>query len=131
MKRIANVLLLAAAALAVSPARADTHVSIGIHVGNSGYRPARPVIVYGPSSPVVAYTPAPVVVIAPRGYWSEVPAKTWVPERWIVRHDRRGRPVRFCEPGYYTYSSQRVWIHNRNPRGPRGHHHHHGSRWHR
>lgn len=114
MKRIAIALLATAAALAASPARADTHVSFGINVGAPAYRPARPTIVYTPP-PAVVYAPPPVVVApAPRGYWKEVRVKTWVPERWVVRHDRRGRPERYCEPGYYTYRTDRVWVAGNN-----------------
>ena len=51
-------------------------------------------------------TPAP----APRGYWKDVVVKVWVPERWVVSYDRRGREIRRCEPGYYTYRNDRVWV---------------------
>lgn len=110
MKRIAIALLATVAGLAVSSARADTHVSFGINVGAPVYRPAPPVVVYTPAPP------PPVVVVAPRGYWKEVRVKTWVPERWLVRYDRRGRPERYCEPGYYTYRTDRVWVDGRNDR---------------
>jgi hypothetical protein len=40
--------------------------------------------------------------------------KTWVPERWVVSRDRWGRPVRHCEPGYFTYRTERVWVEGRD-----------------
>ena len=105
MKRITIALLATVAALAATSARADTRVSIGVNVGVPAYRPA---------PPVVAYAPAPTVVVAPsRGYWKEITVKTWVPERWVVRHNRWGRPERYCEPGYYTYRTDRVWVDGR------------------
>jgi hypothetical protein len=101
MSRITFALLATAAALAAgSAARADTRVSIGVNVGP----------VYRPAPPVVAYVPAPTVVVAPRGYWKEVQVRTWVPERWIVRHNRWGRAERICEPGHYVYHTDRVWV---------------------
>ena len=51
-----------------------------------------------------------VRVPASRGYWSEVVVKTWVPARWIVSRDRRGREIRSLEQGYFTYRTDRVWI---------------------
>src|SRR3954470_8404743 len=104
MKRIAIALFATAAALAANSARADTRVSIGVNVGNPGYRPVAPAVVYAPP-PVVAYAPAPA-----RGYWKDVSVKTWVPERWVTSRDRWGRPVRVCEPGYFTYRNERVWV---------------------
>ena len=47
---------------------------------------------------------------APSGYWKEITVKTWVPERWIVTYDRRGREIRSCSPGYFTYRTDRVWV---------------------
>lgn len=114
MKRIAFTLLASAAALVASTARADTHVRIGVNVGAPVYRPV---------PPVVAYVPAPTVVVAPsRGYWKEVQVKTWVPERWIVRHNRWGRAERHCEPGYFTYTTQRVWVEARDFHDRHDHH---------
>ena len=109
MKRIAFALLAtAAAALAVNSARADTRVSIGVNLGGPSYRPA----------PTVVYAPPPAVVVAPsRGYWKDVQVKTWVPERWVVRHNRWGRAERVCEPGYYTYTTNRVWVDGRSDHG--------------
>jgi hypothetical protein len=102
MKRIAIALFVTAAALAATSARADTRVSIGVNVGSPSYRPAPPTVVYAP---------APTVVVAPaHGYWKEIVVKTWVPERWVVRHNRWGRPERYCEPGYYAYRTDRVWV---------------------
>ena len=112
MKRIAIALFATAAALAATSARADTRVSLGVNLGGPSYRSG---------SPVVAYAPPPTVVYAPsRGYWKEIQVKTWVPERWVVRYDRRGRPERYCEPGYYTYRTDRVWVDGRSDRDGRG-----------
>jgi hypothetical protein len=109
MKRIAIALLVSAAALAATTARADTRVSINI--GAPVYRPAPPAVVYAPAPPpVVAYVPAP------RGYWKEIVVKTWVPERWVSSRDRWGRHVRVCEPGYYAYRTDRVWVDGRDGR---------------
>lgn len=111
MKRIAFALFATAAALAATSARADTRVSIGVNVGVPRYSP--PVVAYAPP-PTVVYAPPPAVVVAPRGYWKEIVVKTWVPERWVVRSNRWGRPERFCEPGYYTYRTDRVWVEGRD-----------------
>lgn len=121
MKRITFALLATAATLAVASARADTRFSIGVNIGVPTYRPVPPAVVYAP--PPAVCPPAPAVVVAPaRGYWKDVSVRTWVPERWVVRHDRWGRPVRYCEPGYYTYRTERVWVdsHDRGFPG-RGH----------
>jgi hypothetical protein len=108
MKRIPLALLATAATLAVASARADTRFSIGVNIGGPTYRPAPPVVAYAPPPPAVC---PPAVVVAPaRGYWKDVSVRTWVPERWVVRPDRWGRPVRYCEPGYYTYRTERVWV---------------------
>ncbi|MBL9190340.1 MAG: hypothetical protein JNK23_22870 [Opitutaceae bacterium] len=104
MNRIA-LALLAATALTAASARADTRVSFGFSIGAPAYRPAPP--------PAVVYAPAPQVVYAPpapAGYWKDVVVKTWVPERTYVRHNRWGRPERVCEPGYFTYTTNRVWV---------------------
>ena len=118
--KITALTVLATAVLAAGSARAETHVRIGVNVGAPVYRSPAPIVV----APPVAYAPPPVVVVAPspRGYWKEVPVKTWVPERWVVRHNRWGRPERYCEPGYYTYTTQRVWVDSRDNRrhDPRG-----------
>ncbi len=114
MKTSTFALLAAAATLAVASARADTRFSIGVNIGTPVYRPAPPVVAYAPPT---ACPPAPVVVAPARGYWKDVVVKTWVPERWIVRHDRWGRPARTCEPGYYTYRTDRVWV--ETPHGSR------------
>ena len=129
MKRIALALLASAAAIAANSARAD-NVRIGVHVGTPGRHPA-PVVV---APPVVAYTPPQVVVVAPppRGYWKEVQVKTWVPERWVERRGRWGRLERYCEPGYYTYTTQRMWIETRDDhRHDYRHNDHRDSRDHR
>lgn len=117
MKATALAVLVSAAALAALPARADTRVSIGVNVGGPAYRPAPPTVVYAPP-PAVSYAPPAVVVAPARGYWKDVSVKTWVPERWVVRHNRWGRPERYCEPGYYTYRTERVWVDARDHRGP-------------
>lgn len=110
MKRITIALLATAATLAVASARADTRFSIGVNIGVPNYRPAPPTVVYAPPPPAVC-PPAPAVVVAPaRGYWKDVTVKTWVPERWVASRDRWGRPVRYCEPGYYAYRTERVWV---------------------
>jgi len=123
MKRIAIALVATAAALAATSARANTRVSIGVNVGTPVYREPAPAVVYAPAPvyappPAVVYAPAPVA--APRGYWKEIVVKTWVPERWVTSHDRWGRHVRFCEPGYYTYRTDRVWVEGHD------HGHHYG-----
>ena len=137
MKRIAIALLVTTAALAANSARADTRVSIGVNVGAPVYRSVPPAVVVAPP-PVVGYAPPAVVVAPPRGYWKDVQVRTWVPERWVVRHNRWGRPERYCEPGYYTYTTQRVWVEGRPDYG-RGHGYAYGHdrdhdrdyRWHR
>ena len=111
MKRTTLALFVSAAALACPALRADTRVSIGVNLGGPVYRPAPPVVVYAPAPPVVAYTPPPTVVYPPGyGRWNEVVVKTWVPERWVLSRDRWGRTVRVCEPGYFTYRTDRVWV---------------------
>lgn len=107
MKRITIALLATAATFAVASARADTRFSIGVNIGVPTYRSAPPTVVYAP--PVAVCPPAAVVAPA-RGYWKDVAVKTWVPERWVVSRDRWGRPVRHCEPGYYAYRTERVWV---------------------
>ena len=82
-------------------------------------------------TPAVVYAPhAPVVVAPARGYWKDVQVKTWVPERWVVRHNRWGRPERHCEPGYFAYTTQRVWVdsHDRHDHG-RDHRYGHDNRY--
>ncbi len=113
MKTITIALLATAAALAASSARADSRVSLGINVGIPLYRPAPPVV-YAPA-PTVVYAP-----VAPRGHWEEVRVKTWMPERVVFSRDRWGRSVRVCEPGYFTYRTDRVWV-DRDGRGNRDH----------
>ncbi len=111
MKRIAIALLASVAGLAATSARADTRVNLGINIGVPAYRSSPPVVVVAP--PPARYYAPPTVVYAPpppRGYWQDVQVKTWVPERWVVRNNRWGRPDRYCEPGYYTYTTNRVWV---------------------
>jgi hypothetical protein len=108
--------LLAAAAFATPALRADTRFSIGIHVGVPVAPPA--VVVHSPPA-VVVHAPPPVAVYAPApGYWKEVVVKTWIPERWTHSRDRWGRPVRVCEPGHYTYRTERVWVETHRPGHP-------------
>ncbi|MDP3072136.1 MAG: hypothetical protein Q8N18_17730 [Opitutaceae bacterium] len=111
MNRIALALLAASALTAVS-ARADTRVSFGFSIGVPAYRPAPPTVIYAPA-PSVVYAPPPA-----HGYWQEVVVKTWVPERTYVRHNRWGRPERVCEPGYFTYTTDRVWVATDHHRAP-------------
>lgn len=120
MKRIAIAVLATFAALAATSARADTRIHVGINVGSAPHRHA-PVVVAAPP----AYCPPPAVVqYAPaRGYWKDVTIKTWVPERWVMGRDRWGRPVRVCEPGYYAYRTDRVWVETPS--------HHHSYGWRR
>lgn len=105
MNRITLAFLATAAALTAHSASADTRVRIGIDVGHPAYCP--PTVVYAPA-PTVVYAPP-----APRGYWTEMVVKTWVPERWVSSRDRWGRPVRICEPGYFAYRTDRVWVDDR------------------
>jgi len=119
MKRIAIALLVSAAALAANSARADTRVSVGINMGTPVYAPA-PRVVVAPAANY--YAPAVPVYNEPaRGYWKDVTVKTWVPERWVTSRDRWGHAVRVCEPGYYTYRTDRVWVDGRHDNG-----HHYG-----
>jgi hypothetical protein len=128
MKRFAIALVVSAAALAVSSARADSRVRIGVSIGSPVYHHPAPVVVTAPAPtvvyarpPAVMYAPAPTVVVAaPRGYWKEVQVKTWVPERWIVRTNGWGHAERYCEPGHFTYHADRVWVET-HPSHYRGH----------
>ncbi len=104
MKTIALALIISAAAVATSSARADTRVSFGLNVTLPTYRAQPPVVAYAPP-PTVVYAP-----VAPRGYWQEVAVKTWVPERIVFVRNRWGRTERVCEPGYFTYRTDRVWV---------------------
>ena len=64
---------------------------------------------YGRSVPVPVYRdacPPP----APRGYWTEVPVKVWVPAEWIVSRGHQGHAVRSLRSGYFTYRTDRVWV---------------------
>jgi hypothetical protein len=113
MKRIAIALLVTAAALAANSARAGTNVSIGVRVGTPVYAPPAPAVVVAPA-PNYYPAPAPVYYEPARGYWKDVTVKTWVPERYVMSRDRWGHSVRVCEPGYYTYTTQRVWVDGRH-----------------
>ncbi|MBL9199211.1 MAG: hypothetical protein JNL39_01840 [Opitutaceae bacterium] len=131
MNRLSLALLAATAALTAASAKADTRVNFGVHIGIPAYRPAPPTVVYAPA-PSVVHAPAA------RGYWKDITVKTWVPERTYIRHNRWGRPERVVEPGYFTYTTDRVWVatdnhcatpapaYSYNPRG-----HDHGYSWNR
>ena len=93
---VSAVLFTAAVATTTAQAGTDVHISIGF--GNVITRPLPPRVVVVERPPV------------PRGYWKTVKVREWVPGRWIVERDRRGRPVRYFEPGYYTYRDERVWV---------------------
>ena len=67
---------------------------------------------YGPRRVVVV--PGPRHVPA-AGYWRETLVKTWVPGRWIMSHDYRGRPVNTFIAGHYDTRVERTWV-------PTGHH---------
>jgi hypothetical protein len=135
MKHLTLALVATVAALAATSARADTRVSIGINLGLPVYRPAPPTVVVAP--PAYTHSRAPVVVAPARGYWKEVVVKTWVPERYVVRHNRWGRPERIREPGYYAYRTERVWVDGRDSGRGYGHsygydkHHDHRGDWRR
>ncbi len=104
MKTIALALLVSAAAVATSSARADTRISFGLNVSLPAYGVVPPAVDYAPP-PTIVYAP-----VAPRGYWEEVVVKIWIPERIVIAHNRWGRAERVCEPGYFTYRTDRVWI---------------------
>ena len=121
MKPSTLALLAAAAALAATSLSADTRISLGVNFGGPAYRPAPPVVVYAPPAAVMV-APPPMVTYAPApGYWDEVVVKTWVPERWVFARDRWGRSGRVCEPGYYTFRTDRVWVDGRNSHHPASH----------
>ena len=103
MNRLTLALLAATAALTAASAKADTRVNLGVHIGIPAYRPAPPTVVYAPAPRGVHAPPA-------RGYGKDVTVKTWVPERSYIRHNRWGRPERVIEPGYFTYTTDRVWV---------------------
>ena len=112
MKTIALALLVSAAAVASSSARADTRVSFGFNVSLPAHRFVPPAVSCA-SPPTIVYAP-----VAPRGYWEEVVVTTWVPERIVIRHNRWGRHERICEPGYFAYRTDRVWV-EADDRAPR------------
>jgi len=112
MNRIALAVLATAAVIATGSARADTRFSLGVSVGAPAYCP-----------PTVTYAPPPTIAYAapsPRGYWKDVVVKTWVPERIVASRDRWGRPIRVCEPGYFAYRTDRVWVEERLEHSHRG-----------
>jgi hypothetical protein len=120
MKRLAVALIFSAAALAVTPARADSRVHIGVSIGSPVlHRPAPVIVAPAPvvrysAPPVVMYAPPPAVVVTgPRGYWKEVPVKVWVPERWVVHTNRWGHAEQHRVPGYFAYRTERVWVDGR------------------
>lgn len=108
--------------LFASPAKAGTDFRSNVNLG----LPRPPVVVSGRGHDAPAYgynnrggeVCNEPVAVAPRGYWKDVTVKTWVPARWVVSHDRRGREIRSLAPGYFTYRTDRVWVaynnHDRN-----------------
>ncbi len=87
-------------------ATAGTDLHLGIFFG----RVPAPVVVVSDNC-----APARPVVVEyrreePRGYWKDVVVKTWIPARWVVSRGFYGRPVRNLEPGYFAYSTERVWV---------------------
>lgn len=103
------------AALA-NTAKAGTDLHVNLNFG----RPAPVVVVPTRGYEVPAYVyggrgPDPreariVCPPEPRGYWKEITVKTWVPARWIVNCDFRGREVRVLEPAHFAYRTDRVWV---------------------
>ena len=57
---------------------------------------------------------------APRGYWKEIVVRTWVPGRWVVSCDYRGREIRSYERGHHVVRTDRVWVSYDNDRGHGG-----------
>jgi hypothetical protein len=95
---LASLALLTAFAGTTATLHAGTDVHINIGLGSVITRPL----------------PPPVVVVdrndRPRGYWKTITIKEWVPGRWVIDRDRRGRPVRTFEAGHYSYRDERVWV---------------------
>lgn len=96
----ASLALLTAFAGSAATLHAGTDVHISIGLGNVIRRPLPPPV-------VVVERPA-----APRGYWKTVTIREWVPGRWVIDRDRRGREFRTFENGHYTYRDERVWVGN-------------------
>lgn len=98
-------------------ANAGTDVHFSINLGS----PHRPVVVvpsrdhhgYGYNDGYRGHH-------APRGYWKEIEIKTWVPGRWVVTCDRRGREVRTFHRGHYAIRTDRVWVAYGSGRGHGG-----------
>jgi hypothetical protein len=107
-----------------STANAGTDVHLSINLGT----PRRPVIVVpsrGHDGPGYGYSDRDSDYRgrgAPRGYWKEIVIKTWVPGRWVVSCDYRGRTVRSFHPGHHAVRTDRVWVSYDNGRGNGGHH---------
>lgn len=97
MNRITLALVTTAALLAANSARSETRIGVAVNFANP---PTCHV-----ETPTVVYAPPP----AP-GYWKEVAVKTLIPARWVVSHDRWGRPIRTFEPAYFAYVTNRVWV---------------------
>ena len=97
-----------------STANAGTDLSIRIGIGSHHRRhaPAPVVIVpdYRPAGPAYRHAGPRPGYHAPRGYWKDVVVRTWVPARWVVSCDRRGREIRTLHRGYYTEHIDRVWV---------------------
>lgn len=96
-------------------AKADTDFRINLNLG----LPRPPVVVVpnrGHDVPVYGYDRGydshDRRDHGPRGYWKEITVKTWVPARWVISRDRRGREYRTLENGYFTYRTDRVWVSN-------------------
>jgi hypothetical protein len=105
MKPITCALAVILAGLGTVTARADNRISLGVAVNVGPFGSPH----YAPSVP--AYCPAPAhPPVSARGYWDDITVKSWVPDRWVIGHDRWGRPVRVLERGYFTYRTERVWV---------------------
>lgn len=62
---------------------------------------------YGHSEPVYRDACPPP---APRGYWTDVSVRVWVPAERVVTCDHHGRTIYAVRPGYFTYRTDRVWV---------------------
>jgi hypothetical protein len=97
-------------------ANAGTDLRINLNLG----LPRPPVLVVsggGRGGPAYGYNGRYDSRETPRGYWREISVRTWVPARWVVSCDRRGREIRRFEDGYFTYRTDRVWVDGGNGPG--------------
>lgn len=119
MKTTTFAVLSVLAGLVAHGARAESRIFAGIDF-HSRPRLVAPVVVPSPTAfHPPAYAPLPMPRYgATRGYWRDVTVTNWVPERWAVSRDRRGRSVRVFEPGHYVYSTDRVWVDDRRDHHP-------------